>query len=358
MLRCNSATSMLLRLRFASVLLSLLACWCALVVYLEWSPPASLLRHYRSPAGPAGRHAASSRGDVGPPSTSPATSVLTTDPGTKGVPGMHVMAVGDSSSLGGLMVAVNSVLLHTARPVTFHLLTTAEERTHLRTWIESTKLHTMTYTILPAVGKTRLRLAKTLLPELLPRALRGPVLYLDPDTVVQGDLWELVSAPLGATQVGAFSQDCTGRARGWTGPWDARLEGAGLDPTACPLATGAFVAQLDRWRAQNITQRLHLWLDALAREPMVGPHSALDQVDVAMSLVLHGRVSSLPPLWHVQHLGTSGKRHSKQFVERARLLRWSGRLKPWMARAHHAEVWERYLVPDPTGQFRPGRKRG
>jgi hypothetical protein len=50
-------------------------------------------------------------------------------------------------------------------------------------------------------------------------------------------------------------------------------------------------------------------------------------------------------------------RYSKQFIESAKLLHWSGRFKPWSHRAAHAQVWDRYYIPDPTGQFRPARKR-
>jgi hypothetical protein len=51
-------------------------------------------------------------------------------------------------------------------------------------------------------------------------------------------------------------------------------------------------------------------------------------------------------------------RYSKQFIENAKLLHWSGRFKPWSHRAAHAQVWDRYYIPDPTGQFRPARNRG
>ena len=192
--------------------------------------------------------------------------------------------------------------------------------------------------------------------------LGGRLIYLDCDVIVQGDIWELFTTHIKPGHFGAFAQNCVGpstrlatppRIHNYLNLAHSALASLKLDPKACPIATGVFVANLTLWRRYDVTRRVLQWLEVHRREKIVGTHPLADPLEAAMLIVLYGRVSLLDPAWHVQHLS----RYSKQFIEKAKLLHWSGRLKPWSHRVPHADVWHRYYIPDPTAQFRPARRR-
>ena len=50
--------------------------------------------------------------------------------------------------------------------------------------------------------------------------------------------------------------------------------------------------------------------------------------------------------------------YSMQFLKSAHLLQWNGQIKPWDGNAHYAELWEKYYIPDPLGEFHLVRKFG
>ena len=52
----------------------------------------------------------------------------------------------------------------------------------------------------------------------------------------------------------------------------------------------------------------------------------------------------------------TGVQYSRQFLKSAHLLQWNGHLKPWDGDAHYAELWEKYYIPDPLGEFHLVRK--
>nr|CAD7261248.1 unnamed protein product [Timema shepardi] len=405
--------------------------WCLLVVYLaillDLMPRLSLLKHPLSKESlPSARTPPPRETLMREGGGTRATALFTPTEGAedRGLEAVQVVMAGDTAGLGGMVAAVNSVMMHTKWPVKFYLATTDDERQHLELWIKSTKLHRMVYK-LRTLPRTRpkdrpLRFVKTQLSELFPE-LEGPVVYLDWDVILlweqqtqlsaadsccldkaslalscgcldkaslallcccldkhtklplpglcPGDIWELNSTPMRPDHLGAFSEDCAGPAGG---PWSGRRRYAtalnlhqsqmmdiDIDAAGCPFTTGVFLANLTRWRETGVTTKLRWWLDSHKRQSIVGVEPGMDEVEAAMLIVFYDRIAHLDPLWHVQHLGTSsGGRHSKQFVERAKLLHWSGPSKPWHRRCAHSELWERYFVPDPTAQFRPARKRG
>nr|CAD7459993.1 unnamed protein product [Timema tahoe] len=367
-----------LRFKFGGLLVVILG-WCLLVVYLvillDLMPRLSLLKHPLSEESlPSARTPPPRETLMREGRGTQATALFTPSEVVedRGLEAVHVVMAGDTAGLGGLVAAVNSVLMHTKRPVKFYLATTDDERQHLKLWIKSTKLHRMVYK-LRTLPRTRpkdrsLHFVKTQLSELFPE-LEGPVVYLDWDVIVRGDIWELISTPMRPDHLGAFSEDCAGPAGG---PWSGRRRYAtalnlhqsqmmdiDIDAAGCPFSTGVFLANLTRWRETGVTTKLRWWLDSHKRQSIVGVEPGMDEVEAAMLIVFYDRIAHLDPLWHVQHLGTSsGGRHSKQFVERAKLLHWSGPLKPWHQRCAHSELWDRYFIPDPTAQFRPARKRG
>ena len=53
---------------------------------------------------------------------------------------------------------------------------------------------------------------------------------------------------------------------------------------------------------------------------------------------------------------STAKHFSNSFVRHAKLLHWDGKLKPWSGVAAYKEVWDKYVVLDPSGEHVPVRK--
>ena len=51
-----------------------------------------------------------------------------------------------------------------------------------------------------------------------------------------------------------------------------------------------------------------------------------------------------------------GGHYSSSLLASAKLLHWSGPVKPWHGRAVHTAFWDKYFVPDPDHKYRPVRK--
>lgn len=43
-------------------------------------------------------------------------------------------------------------------------------------------------------------------------------------------------------------------------------------------------------------------------------------------------------------------------MKKAKLLHWNGPFKPWGRTAQHSDLWEKYFIPDPSGQFKVVRR--
>ncbi|XP_069690643.1 glycosyltransferase 8 domain-containing protein 1-like isoform X2 [Periplaneta americana] len=306
-----------LRLKFGG-LLALVLCWSLLVVYLvtllEWVPaPFAILQNEPAVTTPTIITTTTTLRPKAVPS--PTSRAPPTEAGPRGEMA-RVLIASDGTCLGGLVSAVNSVLLHTRRSVKFYIITTAEELPHLKVWIEATKLHKMTYELHTLAALTRnitggLQHIKAHVPDLFPE-LWGRLVYLDCDVIVQGDIWELFTADIRPGHYGAFSQNCIGPPVGGRAHYGAfvnlrhsALNGSQMNQEACPFATGVFVANLTLWRWHDVPQRVQHWLKLHKREKIVGSHPSADAVEAAMLIVLYGKVTVLDPLWHVQHLGTS-----------------------------------------------------
>ncbi|XP_067005431.2 glycosyltransferase 8 domain-containing protein 1 [Anabrus simplex] len=382
-----------LRIKFGG-LLALVICWCVfmvyLVSYLEWMPPLPLLQQFQN-SGPSDYHMQESKplllpklakNDIFPETFHQeylkhkilTTTIKSLAAATPLSPVVRVIVTGDSLTIGGLVALINSILSNTKSHVKFYIVITEEELPHLKTWIHSTKLHTMDYEIhtVPLSGNkaaAHLRKVKMEMNLYFPN-LEGKVIYMDNDIIVQGDIMELYAVKIQPNTYGAFAQDCSSssaRAGGAMGRpryashinlHHSHILDLDIDGSACPFATGVFVANISEWKEKDVFERLQGWVDAHKEGPITGLNPGVDEIEAAMLIEFYGKITALDPLWHIQHLGLgSTSRHSKQFIERAKLLHWSGHFKPWRHWSAHSEHWDRYFVPDPTLQFRPIRKR-
>ena len=76
-----------------------------------------------------------------------------------------------------------------------------------------------------------------------------------------------------------------------------------LQPNACSFNVGVYVADLDRWRAANLTQELLYWTQLNAQEDVYGSEKVPGGSQPPMMIALQNRHSVFDPLWHVRELG-------------------------------------------------------
>ncbi|KAG9483794.1 hypothetical protein GDO78_009621 [Eleutherodactylus coqui] len=244
------------------------------------------------------------------------------------------------SRLGGVIAAINSISSNTQSSVTFYIVTMNDTKEHLRSWLGDTKLKNIKYKILdfdPQVleGKIRaderakpLTFARFYLPDLVPAVEK--IIYLDDDVIVQGTY----------NYIGYFDYK------------KETIRKLGMKASTCSFNPGVFVANLTEWKRQNITRQLEKWMELDIAEELYSKTLAGSITAPPLLIVFYKMHSSIDPMWHVRHLGSStGKRYSIQFVYSARLLHWNGHFKPWGRAASYSEIWEKWYIPDPTGKF-------
>ncbi|MEE6501550.1 hypothetical protein FKM82_004240, partial [Ascaphus truei] len=281
--------------------------------------------------------------------------------------------------LGGVIAAINSISSNTKSNVVFYIVTMNDTKDHLSTWLANTELKSVRYSILdfdPRVldGKVRvdagadpikpLTFARFYLPDLVPNVEKA--IYVDDDVIVQGDILELYNSPMKSGHAAAFSEDCdsvtskflvrgAGNQYSYIGFLDYKKETIrkmGIKASTCSFNPGVFVANLTEWKRQNITKQIEKWMELDVAEELYSRTLAGSVTAPPLLIVFYKLHSSIDPMWHVRHLGSStGKRYSPQFVKAAKLLHWNGHFKPWGRTASYSEVWEKWYIPDPTGKF-------
>ncbi|XP_043934814.1 glycosyltransferase 8 domain-containing protein 1 [Protopterus annectens] len=283
--------------------------------------------------------------------------------------------------LGGLIAAVNSIVKNTNSNVVFYIVSLNDTVDHLRTWVSKTELKNINYKVIAfdphwLEGKIKtdsklsepvkpLTFARFYLPNFVPEAEK--VIYLDDDVIVQGDIHGLYDTPLKPGHAAAFSEDCdsvsskivvrgAGNQFNYLGFLDYKKESIrklGMKASSCTFNPGVIVANLTEWRHQNITQQLESWMERNVAEDLYSRTLAGSVTTPPLLIVFYKQHSSMDPLWHVRHLGSSaGQRHSASFIKTAKLLHWNGHYKPWGRTSFYPEIWEKWYIPDPTGQFR------
>ena len=153
----------------------------------------------------------------------------------------------------------------------------------------------------------------------------------------------------------------------------------------CSFNAGVYVADADRWRAAGITEQLLRWLELNARlekrlslgvvgtrlsspsnhfppppapptsEDIYGSGPAGGGSQPPMMLVFYGQHAPLDPLWHVRSLGsaaTRGRFPDDFLKNEAKLLHWTGAIKPWASAAQgnvYRHLYAPYEVERPYG---------
>ncbi|XP_054473162.1 glycosyltransferase 8 domain-containing protein 1 [Anoplopoma fimbria] len=288
--------------------------------------------------------------------------------------------------LGAVVAAMNSVYQNTKANVVFTIVTLNDTVDHLNVWLSQTRLKNVKYKIVifnPELlnGKMSkdpqtleaakpLTFARFYLPVYIPEAEKA--IYLDDDIIVQGDIQELYETNLKPGHAAAFSEDCdsasskgiirgAGTQNNYIGFLDFKkdsIKKLGMRANTCSFNPGVIIANLTEWRNQNITGQLEQWMELNRQEDLYSKTLAESIVTPPLLIVFYKHHSTIDPMWHVRHLGTTGagNRYSLQFVKAAKLLHWNGHYKPWGRTSSFSDVWEKWFIPDPTGKFDLVRK--
>ncbi|CAL8255757.1 unnamed protein product [Arctogadus glacialis] len=297
-----------------------------------------------------------------------------------------VVITASEERLGAVVAAINSIHQNTKANVVFNIVALNDTVDHLQEWLSRTRLNHVKYKITvfkPDVlnGKISkdpkrletvkpLKFARFYLPFYLPEAEKA--IYLDDDVIVQGDIKDLYETSLKPGHAAAFSDDCdsastkgavhgAGNQNYYIGFLDFKKEAIkklGMRAKTCSFNPGVIVANLTEWRNQNISGQLEHWMELNAQQDLYSNTLADSITTPPLLIVFYKHHSSIDPMWHVRHLGSTGagQRYSAQFVKAAKLLHWNGHYKPWGVKSAYSDVWERWYIPDPTGKFSPLRR--
>ncbi|XP_078531070.1 glycosyltransferase 8 domain-containing protein 2 isoform X1 [Lissotriton helveticus] len=283
--------------------------------------------------------------------------------------------------LGGAVAAINSIYSNTKARVVFYLVGLKNTIPHIRKWIENSTLKNIRFKSVefnPMVLKGKIR-PDAANPELLmplnfvrfylPLLISDheKVIYLDDDIIVQGDINELYQTRISPNCIAAFSDDCdlqstnemiksAGMQNTYMGFLDYRREtvrNLRISPSTCTFNPGVMVANMTEWKRLRVTKQLEKWMLKNVEENLYSSTLGGGVATPPMLIVFYGKHSVIPPLWHVRHMGWSpSEKYSTDLLEKAKLLHWNGKYKPWNYPSVHTELWEKWYIPDPTGKFK------
>jgi len=289
---------------------------------------------------------------------------------------VHVFYSTDEGSLLGLIASINSVRSNTKSPLHFHILTTKTLEKPLHDWLADPRLSGSLYDIRVMdtdiakmvdgkQGENVMSYAMLFYADMF-SDVRGKAVHLDTDTVVQGDISEMVSTSLGEHCI-AVSEDCHAASKHVTSykpQYSAFLnfrspliKALNMSASTCTFNAGVYVADLDCWRKHNITRELSDWMKRNKAGSLWGGEPGGSGPLPPLLIVFHQKYAKLSPMWHVRHLGWRVREtFSSNFISHAKLLHWSGKYKPWAGRSQFTKIWDKYYVPDPQRKYKPIRK--
>ena len=172
-----------------------------------------------------------------------------------------------------------------------------------------------------------------LMDRLVPADIRR-VIYLDPDMLINGSLDELWTVDLENYIVAAVSDPGVNENRWLRDDIGRKI---GLDRTSSYFNAGVLVIDLCRWRKAGLAERALNF--AVDRPDLI---TFWDQC--ALNHVVNGRFKELSKHWNFQtdHLRWSNRKctlDSLREVGAAKIIHFSGPLKPWLYLTNHPMKW-------------------
>lgn len=181
--------------------------------------------------------------------------------------------------------------------------------------------------------------ARFVLHELLPGLPR--VVYLDVDIVVRGDLTELYNAPLTLPGGDVGTIAAVRRSHQPLRIYVDVLQPAvpSWVPSEAPsFNAGVLVIDLVRWRERNAARLIAEWVALNARRRLW-----LHGSQPPLLLLFHDEVVPLPRGWNIDGFGHR-LNYPKDVLKQAKILHWTGPLKPWRHHGVNRILWEPYAL--------------
>eukprot|EP00045_Choanoeca_perplexa_P008418 m.77825 g.77825 ORF g.77825 m.77825 type:complete len:341 (-) comp14488_c0_seq1:7-1029(-) len=190
--------------------------------------------------------------------------------------------------------------------------------------------------------------ARLFIPKML-SSLTNLSMYIDCDTIVQGDVVELLDnwqwqgdVVLAGNRYSTVGKELTpalqeiGRERYNVQQYDDAAES---------FNTGVLILNHPTWLAHNVTEEV-LWLMSQHSQRKV-PLWKLG-VQPPLQLVAYNRSQTLPAEWNFSNLGKpSAKEFTRELLAKQKLLHWAGSFnKPWSDDPNFFRLWARHLVAE------------
>ncbi|CAE7537158.1 GAUT15 [Symbiodinium natans] len=170
---------------------------------------------------------------------------------------------------------------------------------------------------------------------LLPALSR--VVYMDVDVVVRGDLAELYNVPMrtvnGAPGTVAAVQRSNQPLRTYVDVLQPAVP-SWLPSEAPSFNAGVMVIDLVRWRQRQASRLIAEWIQMNSRRRLW-----LHGSQPPLLLLFHDEVVSLHWSWNVDGLGHR-LNYPKHVLAEAKVLHWTGPLKPWRHHGVNRKLWE------------------
>eukprot|EP00054_Salpingoeca_dolichothecata_P029730 m.235559 g.235559 ORF g.235559 m.235559 type:complete len:404 (+) comp26534_c2_seq3:297-1508(+) len=299
------------------------------------------------------------------PCNSSALSVLRTGPK------IPVVIASEKQGLNGLVASMNSILCNTKADVIFLLVTLRDSEQRLRSWLTRNlpKAKFQIAIMDPSLvkGKVKIRrgrsslkaplnYARFFLPSLFP-SLEGKFIFVDDDTIVRGDIVEFYQFDIKDFVI-AVSPDANPlqkQLNNWGNQYRRFIRDAHpvftranltIDPSTTSFNAGVFLANMTRWKQQNISAQLMYWLELNTVKNIFAAGGS----QPPMMVVFYRNYATIDPFFHARGFGGTDPvvpcYPFPLLVSEIKLMHYTGGNKPW----YSTEQWQKF--PDSPLVFR------
>ena len=174
------------------------------------------------------------------------------------------------------------------------------------------------------------------------------IIYMDADTIVQGDLvalWDetqlngkLLAAVPRSSPIyrGFFNELVTAKFNDFYR--------SDMDDSRDTYNAGFYIMDLKQWRERNLTDEVHHWMRENSMQRLW--EFGTQPLQLIVSYMNWARIDAK---WNVQGLGYNHYMQARALDE-ASLLHWNGYAKPWLSYGLYVERWSKYKLQACSGR--------
>lgn len=255
---------------------------------------------------------------------------------------IHLVYASDEESMVAVEASIRSALLHASEPIEIHFVGDA------RPSFPNTSIHY--YNLTQVSKKYRLKeftnpkkrgnglnsndanFVRFVIPDLLPNATKA--MWIDADTIFECDMIPMIRNALTSTEHVIAAVPVEGPPHGVMN----RVKRKYLKKFKHSFNAGVYVVDLQRWRDRNMTNKIRR-LTLQNRKKRFYNYGSQPPLVLAVG----DKFEHLPPTWNVK----VNKLNLGLLKEKACLLHWSGKRKPWNTFNDsdvHNELWTPYTT--------------